>query len=427
MLACDLVTVDTVLLRRIYVFFVLEIGPRRVHILGVTRNPTGPWVQQARNFLIAVGERAHGSHLRPVLAVDLLREPADRHRCGGHRPHQGRRISCGTGTATGLARLRCVHPGALQPGVWAHRVQPALVQRRSGHQLSGGSGRASGGIHLVETRGAHPFELALFRLPTFTGGSVAAFGLSASIFAMLVYLVLYLRDIPGFSALQTGLRLLLLSGGILLTSAIASRLSSHVPVRLLTGPGLLIVGVGLLLARTRRRSSWTHLIPGLIVSGVGVGVGVGMINPPLSSTAVGVVTPDRAGMASGINSTFRQVGIATGIALLGTLFSKKVTSEVIDRLRNVPGMSDRGGQIATAVQSGNIKQTLGQLPANTRGTVGMITKTAFTIRLNNILLVAAIIALVSAVLSFSSIRTKDFAHHRPARTTTGQCHRCRWL
>jgi len=108
-------------------------------------------------------------------------------------------------------------------------------------------------------------------------------------------------------------------------------------------------------------------------------------------------------------------------------WSNKVTSEVIDRLRNVPGMSDRGGQIATAVQSGNIKQTLGQLPANTRGTVGMITKTAFTIRLNYILLVAAIIALVSAVLSFSSIRTKDFAHHRPARTTTGQCHRCRWL
>jgi EmrB/QacA subfamily drug resistance transporter len=270
---------------------------------------------------------------------------------------------------------------------------------------------------VVEARAAHPmFELTLFRLPTFTGGSVAAFGLSASIFAMLLYLVLYLQDILGFSALQTGLRLLLLSGGILLTSAIAGRLSSHVPVRLLIGPGLLIVGVGLLLMRgLDATSSWTHLTPGLIVSGVGVG----MINPPLASTAVGVVTPDRAGMASGINSTFRQVGIATGIALLGTLFSNKVTSEVIDQLRNVPGMSGRGGEVAAAVQSGNIKQTLGQLPANTRGTVGMITKTAFTIGLNYILLVAAIIALVSGALSFSLIRTKDFAQHQPARTATG--------
>ena len=82
-----------------------------------------------------------------------------------------------------------------------------------------------------------------------------------------------------------------------------------------------MVGVGLLLMRgLNAGSSWTHLIPGMIVGGLGIG----LVNPPLASTAVGVVPPQRAGMASGINSTFRQVGIATGIALLGTLFSNKV-------------------------------------------------------------------------------------------------------
>ena len=68
-------------------------------------------------------------------------------------------------------------------------------------------------------------------------------------------------------------------------------------------------------------SGWTVLIPGFLLAGVGVG----MINPPLASTAIGVVHHSRSGMASGINNTFRQVGIATGIAGLGAVFQHEVT------------------------------------------------------------------------------------------------------
>jgi len=263
---------------------------------------------------------------------------------------------------------------------------------------------------VVERRSAHPmFDLKLFTLPTFSGGLTAAFGLSASIFAMLLYLVLYLQDILGYSALGTGVRLMVISGAILVVGMVAGRLSSHVPVRLLIGPGLILVGVGLLLMRgLDAGSSWTHLIPGMIVGGIGIG----MVNPPLASTAVGVVAPQRAGMASGINSTFRQIGIATGIALLGTLFSNQVKNDVVTRAAVVPGLSGRGPQIATALQSGQVRQVIGQLPAAARPSVAVITRTAFTTGLNLILLVAAIIALVSGVASLAAIRSRDFAHQQ---------------
>jgi EmrB/QacA subfamily drug resistance transporter len=264
----------------------------------------------------------------------------------------------------------------------------------------------------VERSIAHPmFDLSLFRLPTFAGGSVAAFGLSASIFAMLLYIVLYLQDILGYSPLGTGVRVMFLSGAILVASTVAGRLTSKVPIRLLIGPGLILVGVGLLLMRgLNAESGWTHLIPGMIVGGLGVG----LVNPPLASTAVGVVPPAQAGMASGINSTFRQVGIATGIALLGSLFSNKVASEVRTAIAAVPGLSHQGPRIATAVQSGEIGNVITKLPAPLRPKVGEITKAAFTTGLNHILLVAAIIALVAAVVSLVAIRTRDFAQQPEA-------------
>jgi EmrB/QacA subfamily drug resistance transporter len=262
---------------------------------------------------------------------------------------------------------------------------------------------------VAEFRMPYPmFDLSLFRLPTFSGGSVAAFGISASIFAMLLYLVLYLQDVLGYSALGTGVRLLLISGGTLATSAVAGRLSSRVPVRLLIGPGLLLVGIGLLLMRgLDARSLWTHLIPGMIIGGLGIG----MVNPPLASTAVGVVPPRQAGMASGINSTFRQVGIATGIALLGTLFSSRVSGYVLSHVGSVPGLSGHGQQIATAVQSGSIGQTISRLPAGARAAVGHITRGAFTSGLDRILLVAAIIALASGVIALATIRSRDFTRN----------------
>src|SRR3954471_9398973 len=266
---------------------------------------------------------------------------------------------------------------------------------------------------LAERVSDHPmFDLGLFRLPTFSGGAVAAFGISASIFSMFLYLTIYLQDVLGYSAFETGLRLVVASGAIFVVAAPAGRLTSHVPIRLLIGPGLLLVGGGLLWMRgLDASSSWTHLVPGLIMAGVGVG----FITPPLASTAVGVVQPQRAGMASGINSTFRQIGIATGIALLGTLFATRLRDEVAAGVRAHP-VGIPAAQITGALQNGKEKSLFTQVSRGAGAPkrladLQQIARGSFTISLDHILLVAAVIAFACGVLAFLLIRQQDFVQH----------------
>src|SRR5207248_8720297 len=102
---------------------------------------------------------------------------------------------------------------------------------------------------------------------------------------------------------------------------LAGRLSAGVPIRLLLGVGLALNALSLwLMSNITPTSGWTALLPGFIVGGIGIG----FVNAPLASTAVSTVRQERAGMASGINNTFRQIGIATGIAALGAIFASKV-------------------------------------------------------------------------------------------------------
>jgi MFS family permease len=113
-------------------------------------------------------------------------------------------------------------------------------------------------------------------------------------------------------------------------------------------------------------SAWTHLIAGFIIAGAGTG----LVNAPLASTAIGVVAPQDAGMASGINSTFRQVGIAVAIAALGSIFSTKLAHA-------------------------------------TPATLGVHYASA----MNSVLLIGGITAIVAAVLTVPLIRQRDFLPH----------------
>jgi hypothetical protein len=236
---------------------------------------------------------------------------------------------------------------------------------------------------------------------------------------MLLYLVLYLQNALGYSALQTGLRLLLISGPTLVTATVAGRLSERIPVRWLIGPGLILVGAGLfLMAGLSGTSSWTHLIPGFIVSGAGAG----FVNPPLASTAIGVVEPERAGMASGVNTTFRQIGIAVSIAALGTIFTSALRDHLDRLLSAAPQLRDHAHEIVTAIRQGQGRAALATVPPALRGQLGQAVKSSFASGINDLLIVTGALALVGAVASLLLIRNRDFVSREPAPPDTQGSH-----
>ncbi len=257
-------------------------------------------------------------------------------------------------------------------------------------------------------------DLSLFRRRAFAGASIVAFCLSASMFSMFLYLTLYIQNVLGYSPLQAGLRFLPITLLSFFVAPIAGRMSVRVPVRLLLGGGLLLVSAGLLLMTLiTPTSGWTTLIPGFIVGGAGIG----MINPPLASTAIGVVPPARSGMASGINNTFRQVGIATGIAGLGAIFQHQVTHHTTAQLsasgRAPEILSAAHGNLSTAMQSGNLSTVLPRLSPAGRAALQHAYHTGFVDALTTILVIAAAIAFVGAVCGALLVHASDFVASGP--------------
>jgi hypothetical protein len=117
-------------------------------------------------------------------------------------------------------------------------------------------------------------------------------------------------------------------------------------------------------------------------------------------------------MASGINSTFRQVGIATGIALLGTLFSNRLTSAVAERAQST-ALAAHSAQISSALRNGGARGLFSSAPPQQRGVLAEVVRGSFTTALDQILLVAAVVSIVAGVLSFALIRSKDFVPQGP--------------
>lgn len=237
--------------------------------------------------------------------------------------------------------------------------------------------------------------LELFRIPSFTGVQLAGFSIAGSQFAMFLYITLYLQNILGHSPLEAGVRYLPITMASFFVAPVAGQMLGKVQPRILIGGGLTLAGIGLLLmSGIDKGDTWTTLLPGFIVGGVGIG----MLNPPIAAMSVQVVERAQSGMAAGINNTFRQVGIVVGIAAYGALFLERAESTISERI-----LYDSGGgshELAEAVSSGG-------LPPNLPRPVSEAARQGFLDGFNEILVIGGGLALAGALASFLLVRSKD--------------------
>ena len=246
------------------------------------------------------------------------------------------------------------------------------------------------------------FDLSLFRKASFSGVSFGTFAVGGGMFALMPYLTLYLQNDLGYSPLGGGLRLLPMTILTFLVPFIFRSPINRLAPGLVLGGGIAISALGIAaLLVVGPDSGWTDLIPGMMLSGFGIGIA----NPAIARVGLGVVPPERSGMASGLSNTFRIGGLATGVAALGAVFQQRITSSMSH------SVGANAAALGRVISSAGIKAAAQGQPK-----IAAAARVAFISGLRTIFVIGAILVALGAVASACLVRSKDF--HSSTRVTS---------
>jgi MFS family permease len=193
-------------------------------------------------------------------------------------------------------------------------------------------------------------DFSLFTIPSFRNGNIAAMIVSLGEFGIILSLPIWLQNVLGYSAVQTGLILIALAGGSFIASGFAGAFGNRVSPVSIVRAGIVaeiagIVGLGVVIGPA---TPWGLLIPFLLV----YGFGVGLATAQLTGVVLKDVPRERSGQASGTASTARQIGSALGIAILGTILFTTANTQFDGSLQD-QGLppSVRGKVVSAVVES----------------------------------------------------------------------------
>ncbi len=240
-------------------------------------------------------------------------------------------------------------------------------------------------------------DLSLLRRPAFVGPASIAFVGSATLIASTSYIALYFINTLGYTPFQGGLRFLPMTVTAFLAAPVAARLADRMPARWSMPASGALVALGLLLMTgLDGESSWTHLTAGFVVAGVGLGA----MSALISQVAIAAVPAEQTGMATGTAHTFRQIGLAAGVAALGSVFAARITSSMTSGLSDLPLPAATRDQVVDAVGSGAGTAVAQHVPPLLGTPVAQAARDATAAGLNLVFVVGAVTATIVTVAAW---------------------------
>ncbi len=204
-----------------------------------------------------------------------------------------------------------------------------------------------------ERRASDPMlPLEFFAQRAFTVSDAVMLLVGFAMFGAIYWGALYLQNIQGYSALQAGVRTLPWTMMILFVAPIAGRMNARVGARYLAAAGMALLSVGMIgLTMLHADSSYSHIWPFFMLAGIGTALAM----PTLSATAMGSIPAEKAGVASGVLNTARQVGGALGIAVLAAVATGRITAHWNDMTSSLPpALHQAAGRLVPLVDGGQL-------------------------------------------------------------------------